>query len=233
MATDTPAQLYQKLVAEMNVLLAKVEVLEAKGSIPKDSPKKPPEFEGGRYDSIHTWLWHAKIYLEDALPGRQELWLRRIAGFLRKNAATWFQYRAKDLANKGISDTYELFERDILIAYTPIDVTLRARDRLAILEQNDRHVDVYNHAFITTAMQIPGITEDEKLDRFKRGLRGDIMKEVHMKNPKTLEDAMLIACSHDALSKRANSMKRYHNRSSGNYYGNYGYDNYGPSKLRQ
>jgi hypothetical protein len=52
-------------------------------------------------------------------------------------------------------------------------------------------------------MSIPGITDDEKKDRFIRGLKSNTMKEVKLRCPETFEEAVRMAVRLDSLLWRA------------------------------
>jgi hypothetical protein len=84
--------------------------------------------------------------------------------------------------------------------FMPIDRADTARDRLAVARQREKDsVAAYTTYMRQLFLAIPGISEDEKIDRYKRGLLSHLQKEVILKKPSTLEEAIIIATRYDAL----------------------------------
>ncbi len=76
-----------------------------------------------------------------------------------------------------------------------------ARDRLASLTQQ-RSVQDYVSQFRTLCFQIPGISEGEKMDRFIRGLKPQVQREVEIRDPQTFDEAVRMAERIDAVEFR-------------------------------
>jgi len=110
------------------------------------------------------------------------------ATLLRSNALTWWQ---------GLSPTarpteWENFKDDLIKYHQPISAVTVARDNIAQLVQRTS-VANYVKDFKDLALNIPNFSEDERLDRFKRGLKHDVRLHVALANPSTFEEAVTIA----------------------------------------
>jgi hypothetical protein len=93
---------------------------------------------------------------------------------------------------------WDSFAKAITEYYQPTNAVVAARDHLARLAQRTT-VKVYVDAFKDIAINIPNMTNDEKLDRFKRGLKQDVRLHVAFANPATFEDAVHVAMQIDDI----------------------------------
>ena len=115
-------------------------------------------------------------------------------------------------------DEFCTLVRSHFIPSNAIDV---ARDKIASLKQTKSAQD-YANSFLNLTLQVPGMTDEEKKDRFIRGLKDKIRLEVRCKRPQTFEDAVQIAVDYDSIffgeSRKSNSSvghsKLYHVSSS-------------------
>ena len=117
---------------------------------------------------------------------------------LRDAARTWWRNR---LMEPNPPANWNDFVVELIQAFQSINPVKEARDRLARLKQT-KSVRAYATAFKATALEIPGITDDEKRDRFIRGLKSNTQKEVELRDPATFEDAVGVAERYDAISYR-------------------------------
>ena len=88
-------------------------------------------------------------------------------------------------------------------AFKPVDAAQRARDQLANCKQTG-NVNAYTNAFNRIVLQCVGVSAEEKLDRYVRGLKKDIQKQVRIANPSDFEDAALTA-NHVKAGKNVSS----------------------------
>jgi hypothetical protein len=110
------------------------------------------------------------------------------ATLLRGNALTWWQ----SLSPLQRPTEWEAF-KDAIIQYNqPVSSVTVARDKLAQLTQRTS-VAAYVKDFKDLALNIPNFSEDERLDRFKRGLKHDVRLHVALANPSSFEQAVTIA----------------------------------------
>lgn len=167
---------------------------------PAIKPSKPETFEGRRDAAqVDRWLFQVRQYC-DFVKVRAEDRVPFASLLLRGSAATWWQAKAVDAArrnNDRIKD-WDEFETALSAQFKPANSVERARDKLARLQQTSS-VKAYADAFRNLVMEIPGISDDELLDRFKRGLKLRTRQEVAIRRPKTLEEAEQLADEIDTI----------------------------------
>lgn len=158
-------------------------------------PAKPEAFHGKSNEDVGLWLFLVDLWLV-AGGVRTDIEMIVLAtGLLRDAALVWW----RSIHNvPGTPTTWAEFKAAITHAFQPINPAESARDRLANLRQTGP-VRTYASLFRTIALQIPGITDDEKRDRFMRGLKKLTMQEVRLKNPSTFEGAVQLAVRFDSL----------------------------------
>lgn len=159
-------------------------------------PIKPEAFFGdSTKDDVDLWLFLIEQWL---LAGYVNVDTEKIVlatGLLRGAALTWWRslYDAPNTPS-----TWVEFKTQIRAAFQPINPIEDARDRLARLRQNTS-VNAYASIFRKTVLEIPSITDDEKKDRFIRGLKRRTLEHVRVRNPDTFEEAVQIASRYDSL----------------------------------
>jgi len=63
-------------------------------------------------------------------------------------------------------------------------------------------VQDYATEFRSLLLEIPGMQEEEKIDRFIRGLKDNIRMEVELREPADLNEAIKIADRYDSIAFR-------------------------------
>ena len=160
-------------------------------------------FEGRTGEDLEAFLFQLHEYLEIA--GVKDDVLRvRVAGMsLRGAAKTWYTYvRSPFTPASEQVKTYEEFLSGIKAHFTPIDPVKLARDQLAVLKQTGSVRD-YTATFRQLNTRIPKMSEDERLDRYVRGLKPRTRKEVEIREPSTYDEAIRIAEKFDVAFDRA------------------------------
>ena len=84
------------------------------------------------------------------------------------------------------------FKREFIKYFEPLNPVKKARDRLATLRQTGA-LQSYVNEFRELTNQATDMTETEKLDRIVRGLKPRTRMEVEVRDPKTLDDAIVVA----------------------------------------
>jgi hypothetical protein len=89
--------------------------------------------------------------------------------------------------------------------FEPVNSEKLARDKLAALRQ-ERSARDYIHQFRTLVLEIPNISPEEVMDRFTRGLKPNIRKEIELRpssgQPFGFDEACALAERQDALYYR-------------------------------
>lgn len=168
---------------------------------PRLKVKVPETFYGNSLkEDVELWLYQVDHWLR---AGRVQLEMEKIilaTGLLRGAALSW--WRSVELApNPPI--TWEDFRGRLKEAFQPINPVETARDRLARLRQTTS-ANAYATIFRNVTLEIPGITDDEKKDRFIRGLKRRTQEEVRLRTPSTFEEAVQLAVRYDSLMRPSN-----------------------------
>jgi hypothetical protein len=184
-------QAIQALQAQVNELHAHAQPGAAPAHDSGNSGVKPPkpEFFYGNQDAsrVRQWCFSVDTFFEAAHAAAQAR-VSYAATLLRGNALTWWQ----SLSPNARPTEWEAFKNALITYHQPISAVSVARDRLAQLTQRTS-VANYVKDFKDLALNIPNFSEDERLDRFKRGLKHDVRLHVALANPPTFEEAVTIA----------------------------------------
>jgi hypothetical protein len=117
------------------------------------------------------------------------------ASLLSGHAALWYRLqtlRADDIPFATWAQLKEALRKQF-------NHVRRARDRLAALHQTGS-VRKYITAFSALSLEIPDLTPVEQLDRFIRGLKPAVRREVEIRAPGTFEEAATIADRVDSIA---------------------------------
>ena len=199
---STQVEQLATLVANLQAQLAAVS-----GTNPRPLPlkaSKPETFSGSSTQTdVGSWLFQLRQYLllsHKALADQAE-GIVYAASFFRGHAALW--WRSQVEANGKVCPylTWESFAEAVKLQFRPVNAVKAARDCLASLTQQ-RSVQDYVSQFRILCLQIPDISEGEKMDRFVRGLKPQIQREVEMKEPQTFEEVIRMVERADAVEFR-------------------------------
>lgn len=162
----------------------------------------PPTFHGNRVGpKVSMWLFHVRQYFEATGVTNETIIVNYAASLLRDNAVVWWKAHV-DLSDKKMTpriSTWADFYAAITAEFQPINTTKIARDKLAELRQRNS-VQSYAFEFRNITAEIPYMTEEEKVDKFIRGLKDRTRQEVDIQDPKTLEHAIRLADRYDSIS---------------------------------
>lgn len=191
MATPNPREMEAYI---RNLVDAKVSarVAELSANMNRSSGAKPskPATYDGRSDP-ELWLYGVDLYFAAASITEDFYKISFADALLRDDALVW----RRTIDAPAMWDEWKAF---IISAFQPINPTETARDSLARLRQTSS-VRAYASLFRTVTLLIPTITDDEKKDRFIRGLKPKIMSDVKVKAPTTFDEAVQLAVRLDSL----------------------------------
>ena len=161
---------------------------------------KPPTFCGEKdANELEVWLSQMEEYfLIIEPPALSDLQKIMAAGmFLKGQAASWYL----DVRRRPHSlCTWDEFVQEIKQVFMPVNLERIARDRLASVYQREKDtLAAYTTYMHRLFLAIPNITEDEKLDRYVRGLLPFIRKETIIQDPKTFDQAVVIATKANSI----------------------------------
>ena len=185
------------------VLMQKLEAIEANARTGGPKPNKPNAFNGTVKERVDIWCFEMDQYFKaTGLPDSRKVAFA--SSFLHQAAATWWRAHCIMAATStGVNQitTWKEFTEQIVAQFKPINSSKLARERLFTLRQTNS-VMSYVYQFNLLCLDIPGITDEEKLDKFKRGLKPSIQLEVETRDPPTFTEATLLAQRIDSTQYR-------------------------------
>ncbi len=197
----------QRQIQEQDKKIEELEKLQnGRNSSSKSKLGSPPKFHGSKKEIPRDFLFAMKNYLE-ACGEPKARWVQVTSTYLHDAASSWYQHREGVRMLTGLPDTWEDFEKNFLYRFQPVDANVVFRDRLASIKQKGSVLD-YNHYFTNVISHITDISEVESIDRYTRGLSRELFKEVKIREPKTLPEAMHIASTHDSVRRQADYASR-------------------------
>lgn len=160
-------------------------------------PSKPPKPDTftGRTDAnaVRAWVAQVNNYF-DAVNEPHGSRLSFGVALLRDNALLWWQ----SLGDAERAATWDQLADQLIKYFAPLSATIVARDALAKLQQRSS-VKVYTNEFKRLLLNIPDMSENEKLDRYRRGLKTQVRLHVVFANPETFEQTCLLAEQIDSI----------------------------------
>ena len=164
-------------------------------------PAKPGSYEGKRDSlTVETWLYQVEQYLAlvqigaPSTPINDVTKISYASSLFTQTAATWWYMLVQ---GGNVPGNWEAFKIAVRTEFVPQDSSRRARDRLRKLYQK-KSVASYIAEFRNIALTIPGITEEEQLDRFCEGLKPEIKLEVLKSNVNKMNEAVRVALNVDS-----------------------------------
>ena len=220
---STMEELQAQLIAEKNgrvVIEEKLQALMTRLDMkePITRPERPPKFHGKENERADTWLFLNKQYFATmGMSANVTQCILLAASGFRDNAAIWWEHVIRQLEKKERPkmETWEMFETAVKAEFQPLDSQKTARDKLADLIQT-RSVSAYVGIMRDLALQIPDLSQGDLLHKFTRGLKPMIRKEVELRDPSTLDEAVKMAERADVIE-----MSYRTNRRNGFYNGGY------------
>ena len=167
----------------------------------------PPAAFDGQTPHLDDWIFQWTQYFNVVAVPDESSRVAMVGLQLSGDAVHWYQHHYDP---RPPTSTAELFA-DMIQAFVPVDRSVFARSELAALVLT-QSVDSYIERSRALCLQIPDLSEAEQLDRFLRGLKREVFKEVFLRDPKSLEEAMSIASRLDALGRLTNRRAQHSRR---------------------
>lgn len=208
-ATFIQQQVAEQLAAQVAAQAVAAPLAAPPAALPAHNikPTTPPAFSGTVKEDVELWLWQVQRWFE---AGRVQHELEKIAlgtGLLRNAALAWWRNREQEAA---VPIVWEDFAREMKANFQPINPAQTMRNQLATLRQRGTVLE-YATDFRNVTLGIPGITDDEKKDRFIRGLMPRTQADVIMRDPNTFAEAVQLAVRFDTLYKTRRTNLGFHN----------------------
>jgi hypothetical protein len=150
----------------------------------------------GSADKVGAFIY--RVYL--TVTGQPEDYMIRFAEFhLEGPAMAW----AMAMRTAGTTPaTMDAWCAALRARFEGVAAVEQARHRLNQLRQTGSLAQ-YVATFTTTCAMLPSMDEGDRVYLFIRGLKGDLTREVHMRRPETLNEAMRLAQSREQLGQLA------------------------------
>ena len=217
--TDIQAQLnnarseFDALKSELSHTKQELHVAQSKLALKDSTPapaaklKKPENFTGGPKDSVVSWTTHMSNYLSDT---NEPQAMSIAVSYLQGTAHEWWIKYQDSEDGRNIKAWPQL--REALVSrFDTLNKEKVARDKLAKWRQI-KDVKSFNDDFQNIILDIPNISVDEQIDRYTRGLKGYIFKELCTTDYARLSDAMRDAERIESAHRRVQSSGKTNTR---------------------
>lgn len=151
----------------------------------------PGTFTGNRTLNVDTWLFEMNQYLAVCGVTTDNQRIAVASSYLKEVALQWWLGRCRH-PNIPPQD-WPSFVNALKERFQPLAASRTARAELHNLRQGAMSVADYSNKFYSLIQLITDMGEADQVERFIYGLRHAISKEVDMREPKTLQDAMSAA----------------------------------------
>ncbi len=183
-------------------LQQQVNALTAQATATLNIAQTPRHWKPARPDTLScprvsgrpgTWLFIVKTYFAAANVSTSDR-VPLATSLLRGDATLWWQCRVRLVSEGGLLciTTWDDFHTAFLEQFAPVGNVRQARDSLSTLSQKTS-VAKYATEFRMLTLQIPNIAAKEQLDRFIRGPKPAVRREVEIREPSDLARAMRLA----------------------------------------
>jgi hypothetical protein len=156
-------------------------------------PPKPQTFSGERdAREVRVWAHSVGIYF-DCVNQPAAHRVPYAAALLRGQALVWL------MNQPTVPDSWEAFSAAIISYFAPVGAQVNARNELARLRQL-ASVRAYTRRFRSLLLEITDMSEAEKMDRYRRGLKPGLQYHVNFVDPDNFEELCLTAERVDAIT---------------------------------
>lgn len=157
---------------------------------------KPSTFTGNIRANAELWLFEIQSYLDiSRVPFEERVQL--VGSYLKESAGLWYKYVYEESIASESPLTWEEFRSKFLARFRPIESGKTARVALASLRQT-HSVQQYCSLFQQHVTLTPDMAETDKVFAFQNGLKPNIAREVDIRDPRNLTQAMNFAILADA-----------------------------------
>jgi hypothetical protein len=185
---------YERLAKERALLDAsKAEELKEPW-IPKNIRIPSPDTYDGDPLKLGEWIFQLKNFFALSKARDTAVQVQLAIAFLRGTALSWW----RSLKASELPLDFDSFEVAICLQFKIDDEARVARDMLAKITQKGT-VPAYSKYFRALLLKIPDMTDAEARDRYMRGLKPQIAREVLLRDCTSLNDMIRIAERFDML----------------------------------
>ena len=158
---------------------------------PKVKISPPSTFTGARSVNVDAWIFEVNQYLTLCGVSTEEQRVAVASSYFKEAALQWWQGRCRSL-NPPTQD-WLAFTNAIKERFQPLAASRTARAQIRNLRQVNMSVADYSNKFYNLVQLITDMSDTDQVELFVFGLRNAISREVDMREPKTLLEAMTTA----------------------------------------
>jgi hypothetical protein len=184
---------YEKEKFRYEVELRESQRRQSEASAPTIKVPLPETFDGNPL-KIGDWIFQLKNYNQLAKVSSDKQVTLAVT-LLRESPLTWWRNLPSDSRPVDFGE----FEQAILKQFQIDDESRLARDAIAKLSQKNT-VQNYTQNFRSLMLKIPDMSEAEASDKYIRGLKPDVSKEVLLRDPKTFNEIIKTAERFDLIT---------------------------------
>ena len=167
-------------------------------------PKSPEEFDPAKKKDIDTWLFQVEVYYQLHPQLSDLVKIIDCSSYFRGAAQTWWRHLA---SSRDITTmTWAAFRAAIQARWQLVNTVRTARDRIANIRQLTSVQD-FTQRFLDLKVQIPTMTEEEAIDKYVRGLKPGIRRDLEQlmarEGDRTLEELIRYADRTDSIDFQA------------------------------
>jgi len=154
----------------------------------------PRPFTGKPGCDPASWLRKMEVYFQFTNTHLDQQKILIASANLEEYADVWWRQILNDVENhlRAEIETWEEFGQSLIQQFAAVNSEANARDRLHVLRQTGS-AKSYAEEFERTCLEIPNLSREDKLYRFIQGLRPTERRELRIRRPATLSEAIRIA----------------------------------------
>jgi hypothetical protein len=167
-----------QLMQQVQFLTAQLQELQQVPTAQRIKPRKPNDFTGDSR-TLHDWLYAISLYCRSSGITTDELKIHTALPYLQGAAKTWLRrvFPVDEWAELPWQ-TWQEFCTALRGAFGPLQEHLQARERLDSLRQGrNQPVVAYIKQYREIMLELPEVTQDEIVHRFRRSLYWDEVKK--------------------------------------------------------
>jgi hypothetical protein len=153
----------------------------------------PSHYTGNRNVNVETWLFEMNQYLDTTNVTNSSQRISVASSYFKESALQWWVNQCHNSFSPISSWTWQQFITAVRDRFQPLAASRTARAQLRNLRQTNMSVSDYSHKFLQIVQLITDMSEVDQTELFIYGLRNHLSREVDMKEPRTLQEAMTIA----------------------------------------
>jgi hypothetical protein len=162
---------------------------------------KPELFSGyHKGPKVMNWTHQMENYLRASSVPLDGTSVTFAAGYLCNSALTWYRMYLQNVqqGTAAVLNSWNEFKDALVRRFQLTSPERTARDKLAKLQQF-KSARAYADTFNTYMLEIPNMNEQDRIDRFIRGLKPQLRLQAELRRPASLAEAMELAIQVDAL----------------------------------